>query len=62
MRTERIRIGHGVVLLPNNFNHPIRVAERIAGLDIMSNGRVEFGRGPRLVLAGARRLRGAPRA
>ena len=30
MRTERIRIGHGVVLLPNNFNHPIRVAERIA--------------------------------
>ncbi len=45
MRTERIRIGHGVVLLPNNFNHPIRVAERIAGLDIMSNGRVEFGVG-----------------
>ena len=43
--TESIRIGHGVVLLPNNFNHPIRVAERIAGLDIMSNGRVEFGVG-----------------
>ncbi|MCL0102111.1 LLM class flavin-dependent oxidoreductase [Dehalococcoidia bacterium] len=45
MRTERIRIGHGVVLLPNPFNYPIRVAERIAGLDIVSNGRVEFGTG-----------------
>ena len=45
MRTERIRIGHGVVLLPNNINQPLRVAERIAGLDIMSNGRVEFGVG-----------------
>ena len=27
-RTKRIRIGHGVVLLPHRFNHPIRVAER----------------------------------
>jgi natural product biosynthesis luciferase-like monooxygenase protein len=42
-RTKRIRIGHGVVVLP--FNHPVRVAERIAVLDIMSNGRVEFGTG-----------------
>ncbi len=45
MRTERIRIGHGVVLLPYPFNHPIRVAERIGALDILSNGRVEFGTG-----------------
>ncbi len=44
-RTERIRIGHGVVLLPYPFNHPIRVAERIATLDILSRGRVEFGTG-----------------
>ena len=44
-RTERIRIGHGVVLLPNPFNYPIRVAERVAALDIMSRGRVEFGTG-----------------
>jgi alkanesulfonate monooxygenase SsuD/methylene tetrahydromethanopterin reductase-like flavin-dependent oxidoreductase (luciferase family) len=44
-RTERIRIGHGVVLLPARFNHPIRVAERVAALDILSNGRVEFGTG-----------------
>lgn len=44
-RTQRIRIGHGVVLLPYPFNHPIRVAERVAALDILSNGRVEFGTG-----------------
>jgi alkanesulfonate monooxygenase SsuD/methylene tetrahydromethanopterin reductase-like flavin-dependent oxidoreductase (luciferase family) len=44
-RTERIRIGHGVVLLPHKFNHPIKVAERVAALDILSDGRVEFGTG-----------------
>jgi alkanesulfonate monooxygenase SsuD/methylene tetrahydromethanopterin reductase-like flavin-dependent oxidoreductase (luciferase family) len=44
-RTKRIRIGHGVTLLPYKFNHPIRVAERVAALDIVSNGRVEFGTG-----------------
>ena len=44
-RTERIRIGHGVVLLPHKFNHPVRVAERVAALDVLSNGRVEFGTG-----------------
>jgi alkanesulfonate monooxygenase SsuD/methylene tetrahydromethanopterin reductase-like flavin-dependent oxidoreductase (luciferase family) len=43
--TERIRIGHGVVLLPPPFNHPARVAERVAALDIVSKGRVEFGTG-----------------
>ena len=41
----RISIGHGVVLLPHKFNHPIRVAERVAALDILSDGRVEFGTG-----------------
>jgi alkanesulfonate monooxygenase SsuD/methylene tetrahydromethanopterin reductase-like flavin-dependent oxidoreductase (luciferase family) len=44
-RTSRIRIGHGVVLLPFGYNHPIRVAERAAVLDIVSNGRLEFGTG-----------------
>ena len=44
-RTRNIRIGHGVVLLPHKFNHPIRVAERVAALDLVSNGRVEFGTG-----------------
>jgi alkanesulfonate monooxygenase SsuD/methylene tetrahydromethanopterin reductase-like flavin-dependent oxidoreductase (luciferase family) len=43
--TNTIRIGHGVVLLPTPFNHPVRVAERIGALDILSNGRVEFGTG-----------------
>src|SRR4030088_2617770 len=44
-RTKRIRIGHGIVLLPVNFNHTARVAERIATLDLVSDGRVEFGTG-----------------
>jgi alkanesulfonate monooxygenase SsuD/methylene tetrahydromethanopterin reductase-like flavin-dependent oxidoreductase (luciferase family) len=44
-RTKRIRIGHGVVLLPSKFNHPIRVAERAAALDLVSDGRLEFGTG-----------------
>ncbi len=43
--TKRIRLAHGVCLLPIPFNHPARIAERIAVLDIMSNGRVEFGTG-----------------
>jgi len=44
-RTSRIRIGHAVVLLPFPYNHPVRVAERIATLDILSKGRVEVGTG-----------------
>jgi alkanesulfonate monooxygenase SsuD/methylene tetrahydromethanopterin reductase-like flavin-dependent oxidoreductase (luciferase family) len=44
-RTKRIRLGHGIVLLPPSYNHPARVAERIATLDLVSNGRVEFGTG-----------------
>ncbi len=42
-RTQRIRLGHGIVQLTTN--HPARVAERIACLDLVSNGRVEFGIG-----------------
>ena len=44
-RTSRIRIGHGIVQLPVNFNHTARIAERIATLDLVSDGRVEFGTG-----------------
>jgi alkanesulfonate monooxygenase SsuD/methylene tetrahydromethanopterin reductase-like flavin-dependent oxidoreductase (luciferase family) len=44
-RTKRIRLGHGIVLMPPNYNHPARVAERIAALDLVSDGRVEFGTG-----------------
>jgi alkanesulfonate monooxygenase SsuD/methylene tetrahydromethanopterin reductase-like flavin-dependent oxidoreductase (luciferase family) len=44
-RTSKIRIGHAVVLLPFPYDHPVRVAERIATLDILSKGRVEVGTG-----------------
>jgi alkanesulfonate monooxygenase SsuD/methylene tetrahydromethanopterin reductase-like flavin-dependent oxidoreductase (luciferase family) len=42
-RTTRIRIGHGCALLPFRYNHPIRIAERIATLDVLSEGRVNWG-------------------
>jgi alkanesulfonate monooxygenase SsuD/methylene tetrahydromethanopterin reductase-like flavin-dependent oxidoreductase (luciferase family) len=41
--TSRIRLGHSAVLAPAPFNNPIRVAERAATLDHLSNGRVELG-------------------
>ena len=44
-RTSRIRLGHGIVQLPQGFNHSARVAERIATLDLLSDGRVDFGTG-----------------
>jgi alkanesulfonate monooxygenase SsuD/methylene tetrahydromethanopterin reductase-like flavin-dependent oxidoreductase (luciferase family) len=44
-KTSRIRIGHGVVCMPFNYNHPIRVAERAAMLDVLSNGRLDLGAG-----------------
>ena len=44
-KTERIRIGHGVICLPPQMNHPVKVAERVATLDILSRGRVNFGVG-----------------
>ncbi|HLZ71858.1 MAG TPA: LLM class flavin-dependent oxidoreductase [Dehalococcoidia bacterium] len=44
-RTKRIRLGHGIVLMPPGYNAPARVAERIATLDLVSAGRAEFGTG-----------------
>src|SRR5271157_3634776 len=44
-RTKQIRLGHGIVLMPPGYNHPARVAERIATLDLVSHGRVEWGTG-----------------
>ncbi len=44
-RTKNIRLGYGVRLLPKPYNHPIRTAESVAVLDLISNGRVEFGTG-----------------
>lgn len=43
--TKRIRVGHGVICLPPQMNHPIKVAERCATLDILSGGRLEVGFG-----------------
>src|SRR3981189_775012 len=44
-RTSRIRLGHGIVQLPQGFNHSARVADRAATLDLGSNGPVQFGTG-----------------
>ncbi len=44
-RTERIRLGHGIRQVIPNYNHPARTAEGIATLDLVSNGRVDFGIG-----------------
>ncbi len=44
-RTNRIRLGHGIVNVMPAVNHPARVAERIATLDLISGGRVDFGTG-----------------
>ncbi len=43
--TSRIRIGHGIACTPPNFVHPARLAEHVATLDQISNGRVELGTG-----------------
>jgi alkanesulfonate monooxygenase SsuD/methylene tetrahydromethanopterin reductase-like flavin-dependent oxidoreductase (luciferase family) len=44
-RTKNVRIGHGIVQMPPHINHPARVAERIATLDLISDGRVDYGIG-----------------
>lgn len=42
-QTRRIRVGHGAVVCVPEMNHPVRVAERAAALDLISNGRLELG-------------------
>ncbi len=44
-RTQRIRLGFGIRQVIPNYNHPARTAESVAMLDLVSNGRVEFGIG-----------------
>ena len=44
-KTKNIRLGHGITLTPHRYNHPLRIAERIATLDILSGGRVNWGSG-----------------
>src|SRR5205085_288015 len=43
--TKNIRMGFGVSLMPPGFQHPARVAEKVATVDIISHGRVEWGTG-----------------
>ena len=42
-RTTKLRVGHAAVCMPFGYNHPIRVAERAAMLDVISNGRLDLG-------------------
>jgi alkanesulfonate monooxygenase SsuD/methylene tetrahydromethanopterin reductase-like flavin-dependent oxidoreductase (luciferase family)/putative sterol carrier protein len=44
-RTKRIRLGFGILPLPLGYQHPARVAETAAMLDLVSGGRVELGTG-----------------
>ena len=44
-RTKDIRLGHGIIQTGPGYNHPARTAERVAMLDLVSNGRVDFGSG-----------------
>jgi len=44
-QTERIRFGFGLALTPPAYNHPVRIAERVAMLDCLSGGRVDLGSG-----------------
>lgn len=44
-RTQQIRLAHGIIAMSPKFNHPARIVERLATLDILSGGRVEWGTG-----------------
>ena len=64
-RSRRIRLGHGIVLMPPAYNAPARVAERVATLDLVSGGRVDWARasrrrGPSWKASASIRLSGAP--
>jgi len=43
MSTQRLHVGHSSVLAPARFNHPIRIAERAAFIDQLSQGRFQLG-------------------
>ena len=54
-RTERIRLGTGVISLP--YHHPFQVAQRLVQLDHQSRGRLIFGSGPGALPSDAKVLR-----
>jgi alkanesulfonate monooxygenase SsuD/methylene tetrahydromethanopterin reductase-like flavin-dependent oxidoreductase (luciferase family) len=45
LQTENIRVVTGIFNLCPPINHPVRVAEQIATIDVLTNGRVELGTG-----------------
>jgi alkanesulfonate monooxygenase SsuD/methylene tetrahydromethanopterin reductase-like flavin-dependent oxidoreductase (luciferase family) len=45
MKTERIRLVTGIFNICPEINHPVRVAEQIAMIDVLTNGRIELGTG-----------------
>src|SRR5215210_5067891 len=44
-RTRNMRLGFGIVAMPPGYQHPARVAEKVAMLDLVSGGRCDFGSG-----------------
>ncbi|HEY4343378.1 MAG TPA: LLM class flavin-dependent oxidoreductase [Parvibaculum sp.] len=44
-KTKNIRVGHGINVCVPEINHPIRIAERSAVLDLVSHGRLDVGTG-----------------
>src|SRR3954452_15390709 len=44
-RTRNLRLGFGIVAMPPAYQHPARVAEKVATLDLVSRGRCDFGTG-----------------
>ncbi len=45
LSTKQIRLGFGVTLTPFGFGHPARLAEKVATVDVLSHGRVDWGTG-----------------
>ena len=45
LSTSQIKLGFGVTLMPFGFIHPARIAEKVATVDVLSHGRVEWGTG-----------------
>jgi len=43
--TKNIKLGFGVALMPHEFIHPARVAEKVATVDLLSRGRAIWGMG-----------------
>jgi alkanesulfonate monooxygenase SsuD/methylene tetrahydromethanopterin reductase-like flavin-dependent oxidoreductase (luciferase family) len=55
-RSRRIRLGHGIVLMPPGYNPPARVAERVATLDFSLGRPSRLGDGGIRITGGTRRV------